>query len=335
MNDKQQEGKANPNGSPEAQEKGKTNPNQSSSNPDGKNNKEQSPSNRGNDSASKGDEGGDKNGGGKQGGGQQENKPGLGSSGTNSEDEKGASKGKQQGDGETGTKAGNQQKSEGQTGKSGNEKGNGTEQQQGDGKQPGGQAGQNAPEGKANEAGKQPGEPGGQPNAQTGSPREQQQQENGPAGNMPGGGGNSDAPAVPPEYNGPWQDTPEDKVNEAYAKRATDLVLEQMKNQLRSGDVDQELLNKLGWNKEDAQRFVDRWETLKREAQQTGPAGDAAAAKLQERLRSLGLRPQQSSTTGDNTADDTQRGNRVNRRSAPPSEYRDIYRAFQKGASGG
>ncbi len=64
-----------------------------------------------------------------------------------------------------------------------------------------------------------------------------------------------------------------------------------MKNQLRSGNLDQDLLNKLGWTKDDAQRFVDRWETLKREAQQPGPAGNEAAAKLTERLRSLGLRP--------------------------------------------
>lgn len=337
MNNQEQSGSGNPNGSPMAQDKGKPNANPSSSNANKNDdqNKEQSPSNKGNDSASKGEEGGDRNGGGKQGGGQQENKAGRGASGSNTEDEKGGNAGKQQGDGETGTKAGNQQKSDGQTGKPGNEKGNGTEQQAGKGQQPGGQAGQKKAEGKANESGKEPGEPGGQPSAETGPPREQQGKKDGPAGNIPGGGGNSDAPAVPPQFNGPEQDTPEDKVNEAYAKKATDLVLENMKNQLRSGNLDQDLLNKLGWTKDDAQRFVDRWESLKRDAQQDGPSGNEAAAKLQERLRSLGLRPQQSSSTGDNVADDTQRGNRVNRRSAPPSEYRDIYRAFQKGASGG
>lgn len=337
-NDQQQSGAGgNPNGSPKPQETGKPNPNPSSSNTNKNDdqNKEQSPSNKGNDSASKGEDGGDRNGGGSKGGGQQENKQGRGASGSNTEDDMGANAGKQKGDGETGTKAGNQQKSDGKTGNSGNEAGNGTEKKQGDGKQAGGEAGKNTPDGKSEEAGKKPGEPGGKPSPQAGAPKEGQGKEGTP-GTTPGrGGGKSEGAGVPPEYNGPHATSREDAVNDAYAKKATDLVLEQLGKQLRSGNVDPELKKATGMNEQELREVHDRWQERMRAAEQPGPTGEAAANKLREQLRSLGLRPQQSSNAGDSTADDTQRGNRVNRRSAPPSEYRDIYRAFQKGASGG
>ena len=55
-----------------------------------------------------------------------------------------------------------------------------------------------------------------------------------------------------------------DEANLDYARQATDLVLERLKDQQQ--DPDPELLKSLGWTKEELQQFIARWEELKRAA---------------------------------------------------------------------
>ena len=120
-----------------------------------------------------------------------------------------------------------------------------------------------------------------------------------------------------------------------YAEQTTDLVLDAFKKQLKTNSVDQKFLDDLGWTCDDLQTFVDRWEKIRTEAAQSGPAGDAAKKVLQERLRSLGLRPQQATNLGNSQGDDKERNLRQSRRTVAPAEYRELFKAYQKGTAGG
>ena len=72
---------------------------------------------------------------------------------------------------------------------------------------------------------------------------------------------------------------PADKANLEYARKATDLVLERLKDQ--QDEPDPELLKSLGWTEEELQAFLARWEAMKRNAREQGgeaPDGTARCA---------------------------------------------------------
>ncbi len=158
------------------------------------------------------------------------------------------------------------------------------------------------------------GQPGGQPGDGAAS-------QAGGGGQSGGQAGNAPPPAVP------MGDDP----NLDYARQATDLALEYLKDQLAKEEPDPDLLERLGWTREDMQRFVDRWEALKRAADQPGEEGKQAQVELDEMLRSLGLRPRGAALVG-GTGDGTRISNtREGARSDPPSAYAEKYRAFTRG----
>jgi hypothetical protein len=120
-------------------------------------------------------------------------------------------------------------------------------------------------------------------------------------------------------------------VNLEYARKATDLALETLRDQKNQPDA--RLLEKLGWTPEDLQRFLARWEAMKKAAAQEGSAGEEARQTLNETLESLGLRPTNSRTRRGDTASDAQRGLRdAGHRTAPPREYQKQFEAYLKGA---
>ncbi len=80
-----------------------------------------------------------------------------------------------------------------------------------------------------------------------------------------------------------------DEANLDYARKQTELALEHLEDQL--GKDKPELLERLGWTREQAQRFIDRWQQLRQAADEKGPRGDAAKKQLDDALKSLGLRP--------------------------------------------
>jgi hypothetical protein len=172
---------------------------------------------------------------------------------------------------------------------------------------------------------------GGEGNA----PRGKQSPDSRGKGTPTGGGGTPDGDAVePPEF----QNEPPtgDKANLDYAKRATDLALDHLRNQLKDGQPDQDLLDRLGWSKDDLQKLLTRWETMQREAKQPGPTGVKAKDNLQDAIQSLGWkRPGQASRKASAKADDSARGLSDAARSAPPPEYKEAFEAFQKRTSRG
>lgn len=122
-----------------------------------------------------------------------------------------------------------------------------------------------------------------------------------------------------------------DEANLEYARKATDLVLERLKDQ--QNEADPELLKSLDWTQDELQQFLARWEALKRAAREEGPA---AQAELNDALRSLGLRATATVRRGVHAVNDQPGGLRdLGRSSSPPAEFLEQFNAYRKGRSRG
>jgi hypothetical protein len=288
-----------------------------------------SPSSSKRQSDSQGSEGGDQSGGGKQGGGQGAKQPGNDSPGSSSAADEGAGAAAEPGAGETSNQPGHQKLADRATGNpSQNTPG------QGSGVQPNPQGG--SPQSLPSQQPSQPGEAspmpqnaGSPPSPDSSQPGSRQGAGQHTFGAQPQGG-------IPDQVPQPNQEPPPPapenaQVNLEYARKATDLALETLRDQKNHPDA--KLLEKLGWTAEELQRFLARWEAMKQAAAQEGRAGDEARQTLNETLESLGLRPTNSRTRRGDTASDAQRGLRDSgHRTAPPREYQKQYEAYLKGA---
>lgn len=228
--------------------------------------------------------------------------------------------------------------------------------QPGSGESPNGESG-DGPESQAG-AGNEPGQPAasepaanseGSPNGDAGAAAGQGAAgsksaagEAGPAGEIaatPGGdtgrsvgggaiGGQQAAPAsgdAPAAVSKPleWQ-----KPELAAVRRATDLALNHLRDSVRSGD--EAMLNELGWSREQAEAFLARWQAM----QQAAARGADEQREYDTALQSLGLRPAGVRTSRRRAADRT--GTQLeSRRTQPPLEYRERFKAFQKGTGSG
>jgi hypothetical protein len=138
-------------------------------------------------------------------------------------------------------------------------------------------------------------------------------------------GGGVDGPGTTSEPGG-------DDANLAYAREQTDLVLESLEDQLAKGQVDDELLEDLGWSQDDLRNFVDRWKGLFDAAERDGDASDSQE-RLDAALRSLGPGARGNlQLQGSATADELRDLNDSYRARAP-LEYADRVRAYLRGAS--
>jgi hypothetical protein len=104
---------------------------------------------------------------------------------------------------------------------------------------------------------------------------------------------------------------------------------------LKKDKPDPELLKQLGWTKSDLENFVRRWEQMRSQSQAAGEKGVAARRELDDALRSLGLRPRGTSIKGNAARSDNQSGYRESRRTAPPPEYEEQYKAYTQGTAKG
>jgi hypothetical protein len=262
-------------------------------------------------SDSKGGDSGSESGGGKQGAGQSGGQEGNDSAGGKSAGDQGAGQANETGSGNTGSKAGQQQKAAGKTGQSGNETGDGSTSRPGDeGSASGSKAGQPG-QGEAGQA------------QHKGVPHEK-----GKAGetSSQSEGGADDGSIRQPKSVAEQEQA--DAANLEYARRATDMVLKKLKDEEHNPDP--ELLDKLGWTREDLAEFLRRWESLQKSA------GDSPTGKrdLDEALKSLGLRdPANRRRTGGKASDNQRDLRDAGNRSAPPARYRDLFDAFRKGAA--
>jgi len=269
------------------------------------------PSNSKRQSDSKGGQSGDESGGGKQGPGQSAGQEGNDSAGSKSAADQGAGTANETGSGDTGNKAGQQQKAEGKTGQAGNEPGQGSDQQ--------GEKGQSE-KGQSGARGQGTGDRGQQNPSQ-------ERGEAGDGGRLPVGG-KDDGRQRFQDKTESGDDQEADAANLDYARKATEMVLQHLKD--AEHNPDPELLDKLGWSKEDLAEFLRRWDALEKSAAQS-PQGKR---ELDEALKSLGLRDPNNRRRAGGKVSDNQRDVRdAGNRTSPPQRYRDLFDAFRKGAA--
>ncbi|MDA1054584.1 MAG: hypothetical protein O3C40_29485 [Planctomycetota bacterium] len=267
-------------------------------------------------SDSQGESNGDRNGGGKKGPGQGANQAGNDTAGQNNAADEGAGAAAEAGNGETSSAAGDKQRGEGETGSAGNEKGDGS-------------SSRSNPSGDKASSGKQP-----PPNGE----QQQTSSDNNPAGSTGGSkqgrdgfatGGGLPSDSEPSSSIDQQLDVPPgDEPNLEYARRATDMVLEYLKDQ--QDNPDRKLLEELGWTEAELAAFLQRWQQLK----QAAGADNTGKRELDESLRGLGLRPTHDRIRQGTTQSDGATGLRDSGpRTAPPPGYQELFDAFKKGAA--
>jgi len=143
------------------------------------------------------------------------------------------------------------------------------------------------------------------------------------------GGGDQRAPADIPDAAQTRKKMEWTDQDLAHARNAADLALEHLRDAVNGGR--REVLDALGWTPEQARAFLERWEAMRRQAD----TGDATAkGRFERTLQSLGLRPDGVRSSRDVPAD-AKGGQAEGRRSRPPADYRDQFRAFLQGTSVG
>lgn len=275
------------------------------------------------ESDSKGGSEGDRSGGGGKGGGQQANSAGSGGGGSNTEGQEGANAAAGKGEGETGAKAGDDVKSEGKTGKSGDEKGAGSESRQGD-EQRGEGTKPNSPTQGDDQSQGNNRPPQDANSQQTGEskPGEQQQPKSDQQGSpdSQGGGPSSHGGNIGRDL-GPHQGNPEPGSPEAdqqAASKAADLILGNKDALLEKYEEDKDL-QQLFPDKDALKSYLDNLQRLRDAANQSGEEGELARNALRQ-LRTQGH-------TGGAQADNLG-GINQGSYSKPPAEYADQVRAF-------
>ena len=177
---------------------------------------------------------------------------------------------------------------------------------------------------------KQEGEAGGKPSGQqaAGPPPE------GASQSSPVGGGGLSEGAGTPTGGASAQGAPPSRETEwgaqelENARNAADLALEHLRKTVESGRTD--VLDELGWSRDQARAFLERWETMRRQSESPDVQ---KRGEFERVLRSLGLRPAGVQNSRDVPAD-AKGGQAEGRRSRPPSDYRERFKAFMQGTSG-
>ncbi len=269
-------------------------------------------------SDSQGDSSGDRSGGGQKGGGQQSKQQGSGGPGTNTPADEGGSKSDERGQGEIGTQPGDQKVTRSPT--------DSDQKQQAEGGKPSGSPADGRPESTAKNGQQLE---SGKTSSSQGSGAPGQQTDSKPNGQVPspaaGGGKPADGQAG---QSAEAKESTADEANLEYARRQTELALEHLRDQMAKDKP--RLLDRLGWTKEDARRFLERWEGMKRAAAEKGEASDAARRQFKDALQSLGLRPRGTELQHGGVREQPQDA-RDTRRVGPPPDWADQFRAYSRG----
>jgi len=115
--------------------------------------------------------------------------------------------------------------------------------------------------------------------------------------------------------------------NQEHARNAANLAIEHLRDSLKEGRTD--VLDALGWTPEQARAFLARWEQMQ---EGVGSDDPRQRAEYEKAVRSLGLRPGGVQGSRD-VPTDHKGGQAEGRRSRPPSDYREQFKAFMQGTS--
>lgn len=130
-----------------------------------------------------------------------------------------------------------------------------------------------------------------------------------------------------PEGRPPAKETEWGEQDLSHARNAASLALEHLRRAVESGDT--EMLDRLGWTRDQARAFLERWEKMRRLAESADPVERGA---FERTMRSLGLRPDGVRSSRDVPAD-ARGGQAEGRRSRPPADYQEQVKAYTQGTS--
>ena len=205
-----------------------------------------------------------------------------------------------------------------------------------EGKGGSGESGDKPGDSKGNSSGdsSKPGKPGNSGQQQSGAGIKSAPQEGKP-GDGPGEGAEPDA-AKPREGSSEGPSTPEDEqANLEAARKATNLVLQRLKSQLERGEIDQEMMDELGWkDKKDVEKFVKFLE--KGMGQQQGddnsPEAEARRMQFEETLRSMNLGNETQRRAG--SVGKERAIEQIGAKNAPvPREYEKVWQSYTRSLS--
>lgn len=201
-----------------------------------------------------------------------------------------------------------------------------------------GQSGEsNGESSESGEAG-EPGETAGESDSSGGASPSQTQQGDGEPkdssgeGTEPGtGGGGGPASGGPGQESSTARNT-ENEANLDYTKRQTNLALRYLEEELSKKEPDPELLNRLGWTKDELKDFVENWKKMAENAAEAKP-GSKEDKEWKDHLRSLGtIRPGRSTKQESRSFIDPTMAT-GSRRAAPPVQWRSRVEAYNEGIS--
>ena len=132
-------------------------------------------------------------------------------------------------------------------------------------------------------------------------------------------GGSVSDPNTPPAEDGNL----EDKL------KATNMVLKRLKEDMKRGEVDDELLKKLGWTERDMKRFTERLERKLERPKSDDPRELARQRQFEESLKSLNLK-KSGGQRSDPIRDKRATNNFSDRRMPVPLEYRRAFEDYTK-----
>jgi len=229
--------------------------------------------------------------------------------------------------------------------KSGDSSKQGQQGQQGGGEESGGQqAGGKPGAGKPGGSGSDPSgsasEGGGGSSGGNSSPQSPVGQGGGGSGNASSMSGQAaDDPAgnqaEPKASSETGSTSPEgEAANLEYKKQAAELVLQRLKQGLDRGDVDQQLLDELGWTPDQLKQFVKRLDAALQASQSTPetPVEQARREQFEEMLKALSLDRKGTKRSGKDQP--TREVDETNSRRTPvPLEYRQAWERYTKSLS--
>jgi hypothetical protein len=160
----------------------------------------------------------------------------------------------------------------------------------------------------------------------------------GDTGKGPGAGNDAVSDADGSRSRGSSSDespTPEEeKADLEAARKATNLVLQRLKSQLERGEVDQDLMDELGWkDKKDVERFVKYLEKgLSQPEDDNSPESQARRMQFEETLKSMDLGSETQRRSGSVGQERTIE--QVGAKTAPvPREYQRVWESYTRSLS--
>jgi collagen type III alpha len=124
----------------------------------------------------------------------------------------------------------------------------------------------------------------------------------GKQGNVPAKG-QLDGNNEPAEGNSSGSTPEGEEANLEYKKQATELVLKRLQDELERGEVDPELLEKLGWTKDELRRFSDRLNKALAESKSGDETPESLSRRQQfeEMLKGLDVNKSGTKRSGENS----------------------------------